>query len=328
MILITGATGLTGSHLALLLLESGQSVRAIYRDEKSRQRTKALFSRRKQDNLFPHIEWVRADLDDIPAIEKAFHDIDLVYHCAALISFDPADEEKLRKSNIEGTANIVNLCLDFKVKKLCYVSSVAALGDPIDRNQTVTEETQWNPEKPHSDYAISKHGAEMEVWRAQQEGLDVVVVNPGIILGPPLWQTGSCQLFKMVEKGQRFYTLGTMAFVGVWDVVKVMKLLMESDVSGQQFIVSSENISYREMFNLTADAMKEPRPNVHAKPSMTAIAWRLDRFFALFGKKRLISRDQARSLHDTTRYSNEKIVETLGYKFSNVAEVLDNIFAK
>lgn len=327
MILITGATGLTGSHLALLLLESGQPVRATYRSEKSKFRTKSLFALHNKESLFPGIEWIKADVNDIPSLEKAFHGIDCVYHAAALISFDPADEEQLRKTNIEGTANIVNLCLAHKIKKLCHVSSIAALGDRKDFEQTVTEETDWNPEKPHSDYAISKHGAEMEVWRGQQEGLDVVIVNPGIIIGPPLWITGSSQLFRMIERGQRFYTLGTMGFIGVSDVVKIMKLLMESDISGEQFILSAENMSYRDMFFLAADAMKKPRPSAYAKPWMTSIGWRIDWLISLLGKKRLISKDQARSLHDTTHYSNAKIVTASGYKFQSVASVLAEIFA-
>lgn len=327
MILVTGGTGLTGSHLVLQLLESGRRpVRAIYRTDQAIARTKKLFSFYKKPYLFNEIEWVKADIRNIPSLEEAFKDVDYVYHCAALISFDPADEEKLRKANIEGTANIVNCCLTFGVKKLVHVSSIAALGDFADGQTMVDEKTEWNPEKPHNDYAISKHGAEMEVWRGQQEGLDVIVVNPGIIVGPPFWNTGSSAMYKMIARGQRFYTLGTMGFVGAYDVARIMVLLMDSDISGERFILSAGDYTYREVFNMAADAMHKKRPAAYAKPWMTSIGWRIDWFLSLLGKKRLLTKDQARAVHETTRYPNDKIVAALGYGFTPIEEVFTEIF--
>ncbi len=171
MILVTGATGLLGSHLVLHLIENGAKVRAIYRSPDSLEKTKSLFKGYQKENLFDKIEWVEADITEIPALELAFKKIRQVYHCAALISFDPAEENQLRKINIEGTANIVNFSIAYQIEKLCYVSSIAALGDLKEFENTVTEDTEWNPEKHHSDYAISKFGAEMEIWRGQQEGI-------------------------------------------------------------------------------------------------------------------------------------------------------------
>ena len=276
--------------------------------------------------MFADIDWVQADINDIPSLERAFKDIDFVYHAAAYISFDPADEEKLRKINIEGTANVVNCCLAFGVKKLCHVSSIAALGDPLDFQDSVNEETEWNPEKPHSDYAISKHGAEMEIWRGQQEGLDVVMVNPGIIIGPPFWETGSSAMYKMIEKGQRFYTLGTMGFVGARDVAKVMILLMDSDISGEHFTLSAGDYSYRDICFMVADAMKKKRPTVYAKPWMTTFAARLDWMLSLLGKKRLLTIDQARSAHETISYPNKKIVRAIGFQFTPPEQIFAEIF--
>jgi len=326
MILLTGATGLTGSHLALHLLETGRPLRAIYRDDETIARAKKLFAFYRKPELFNEIEWVRADINDVPSLEPAFKDIDYVYHAAALISFNPADEEKLRKANIEGTANIVNCCLDFGVKKLVHISSIAALGDPLDGQTKVDEETDWNPEKPHSDYAISKYGAEMEVWRGQQEGLDVVVVNPGIIVGPPFWETGSSAMYKMIADGQKFYTLGTMGFVGAYDVAKIGVLLMDSDISGERFILSAGDYLYRDVFTMAAKAMRKKPPTIYAKPWMTSIGWRVDRFFSLFGKRRTLTHDQARSLHEKISYPNDKIVAALGYRFTDIADVFKEIF--
>jgi dihydroflavonol-4-reductase len=322
MILITGATGLTGSHLALHLLENGATIRAIYRDQNGINKTRALFNLYGKTALFDKIEWVEAGILDIPALEKAFKNVDFVYHCAAHISFDPADEEILRKTNIEGTANVVSCCLDFGVKKLCYVSSIAALGDLKDFEDTVTEETEWNSEKPHSDYAISKHGAEMEIWRAQQEGLSIVVVNPGVILGPGFWHSGSGEIFTRVAKGLTFYTNGKTGFVGVWDVVKIMAQLMESGISGERFIVVSETVSFHDIENAIADALKVKRPNAYASPGLTALAASIDWFLSLFGKKRVLSKDGARALHSMTFYSNEKIRKALDFNFTPIKETI------
>ena len=328
MILITGATGLTGSHLTLKLLESGQSVRAIFRSEAAKARARKLFEFYDRLELFDKIDWIEGNITDIPSLEKAFAGVEQVYHCAALISFDPADEDRLRKTNIEGTANIVNCCLDFKVEKLMYVSSIAALGDPLDGQTVVDEQTEWNPEKPHSDYAISKHGAEMEIWRGQQEGLNVVVVNPGIIIGPPFWETGSSAMYKMIEDGQRFYTLGTMGFVSARDVARVMILLMASDISGESFILSAGDYSYRDIFSLAADALSKKRPTFYAKPWMTSIGWRVDWLLSVFGKKRHLTHDQARSLHETVRYPNDKIVSAIDYRFTDIEIEFRQIFQK
>ncbi len=200
MILVTGGTGLVGAHLLLHLIENGEQVRAIYRTEANCVKTKALFSHYHKEHLFGAIEWIPGDILDIPSLEMAFQDIKQVYHCAALISFDPKDEDAIRKTNIEGTANIVNFCLAKKTEKLCFVSSIAALGDLAPHESEITETTEWNPEKPHSDYAISKYGAEMEVWRGQQEGLKVIIVNPGVILGPGFPSQGSGTLFTTIKK--------------------------------------------------------------------------------------------------------------------------------
>lgn len=195
MILVTGGTGLVGATLLLHLTENEAKVTAIYRNLSKTERVKTFFKHQNKSQNFDKINWIEADILDIPSLEKAFSNIDTVYHCAALISFDPKDEALLRKTNIEGTANIVNFCIDKKVKKLCHVSSIAALGDLKEHEKIVSEATEWNPEVFHSDYAISKYGAEMEVWRGFKEGVEVVIVNPGVVFGSLLWEEGSGAFF-------------------------------------------------------------------------------------------------------------------------------------
>ncbi|WP_300568314.1 NAD-dependent epimerase/dehydratase family protein [Flavobacterium sp.] len=323
MILVTGATGLVGSHLVLHLIEQGQSVKALFRSDEGKQRVKKVFEHYQKKDLFDKIIWCQADILDVYSLEIAFQDIDYVYHCAALISFDPKNESELRKTNIEGTANIVNFCIDYKVKKLCHMSSIAALGDLTPTENIVSEETEWNPEKEHSDYAISKYGAEMEVWRAQQEGLSVVIVNPGVILGPLFWTEGSGEIYQNVKNGLSFYTKGSTGFVVVSDVVEIMVQLMQSNSAGERFVLISENKNYKDLVFLIAEMLKAKKPKFYANKVVTSFAWRADWFLAtVFGKKRMLTKDLAASLHSLDIYSNEKIKKQLNYHFQKVDDFL------
>lgn len=328
MILVTGGTGLVGAHLLLHLLENGENVRAIYRKKNNIQKTKSLFQHYDKLALFDAIEWVHADILDIPSLEHAFATITTVYHCAALISFDPKDENLLRKINIEGTANIVNFCLAKGVQKLCYVSSIAALGDLAPHETIKTEETEWNPEKHHSDYAISKYGAEMEIWRGQQEGLNVIIVNPGIIIGPGFEDQGSGQLIKKIADGMLFYTSGSTGFVAVDDVVRMMYQLTQSTICNERFILIGQNIIFRDLFNTIADSLKVKRPSIEAKPFMIEIAWRLNWILSLFSLNRnTISKDTLRSSISKNDYSNNKIKTTLNTSFLDVHQYIKENFS-
>ena len=326
MILVTGGTGLVGAHLLLALAENDSPIRALFREEKSIQKTKLLFQLYQKENLFSKIEWVQADVIDVPSLEPAFQNATHVYHCAALISFDPKDENKLRKTNIEGTANIVNFCLAHKVTKLCHVSSIAALGDLAQNEKELSEASEWNPEAEHSDYAISKYGAEMEIWRGQQEGLQVVIVNPGVILGAGFWEQGSGEYFSRVKKGISFYTNGTTAYVGVSDVVKAMIRLMQSTISGERFVVISENLTFKNVIFEIADSLHVKRPSREAKFWLLAISWRMDWLLStLFGTKRKLSKYSAHSLQSKEIISNQKIKNALNFEFQSMTDVIKEI---
>ncbi|WP_130733388.1 NAD-dependent epimerase/dehydratase family protein [Flavobacterium sp. J27] len=328
MILVTGATGLVGSYLLLQLLQENETVKALYREPKKIQTVKKVFEYKNQLNVFEKINWIQGDITDIPSLEIAFQEVTQVYHCAALISFDPNDEEKLRKTNIEGTSNIVNCCIDFKVEKLCYVSSIAALGDTKENEHIITEETEWNPEKHHSDYAISKYGAEMEVWRGFQEGLNCVIVNPGIIFGYGFPQQGSSAFFNTIKKGSTFYTKGKVGIVAVEDVVAIMHLAMKKDILNERYILVAENRTYETILFWIADAMKLKRPFINANKTVTRLAWKADWLLSkLTGRKRKFTKNVAIASHNKNEYSNEKIIKTLDYTFIEMKHYL-SLFAE
>lgn len=319
MNLVTGSTGMLGSYMILHLLKKGENVRAIYRNKNNIQKTFNLFVLNNADYLFDKIEWVQGDILDIPSLEKALENISYVYHCAALVSFDPKDEENLRKTNIEGTSNMVNCSLDAGIKKFCHVSSIAALGDTTEHEKTITEETEWNPEKPHSDYAISKHGAEMEVYRISEEGLNTVIVNPGVIIGTGFWEKSSGKIFTKTVAGIPFYTLGSSGFVAVEDVCEIMHKLVHSEISKERFILISENVVYRNLISWICEAAGIKKPKFHAKKWLTQSAWRIDWILSniLFMKRRM-PKAMAKSLHSKDLYSNEKIKRFLNYDFISI----------
>ena len=326
MVLVTGGTGLVGAHLTLHLIENGENVRAIYRNLESIQKTKNLFSLYQKEALFEKIDWIQADIIDVPSLELAFENVDYVYHCAALISFDPKDEDALRKTNIEGTANIVNFCLAKAVKKLCFVSSIAALGDLKENETIITEESEWNPEKPHSDYAISKYGAEMEIWRGQQEGLESVIINPGVIIGPGFWEQGSGKLFKSVANGLSFYTKGITGFIAVPDVVQIAVKLMKGKHSNDRFTLIAENITFRELLDAIADSLNAKRPSLHASPLLVNVTYKIDWVISnVFGLKRRLDLATAKASYSKKRYSNEKIKNALPTQFLDIHQYINRI---
>lgn len=325
MVLVTGGTGLLGSHVLLQLLRKNEEVRATYRNEAHIKKAQAFFQAQKAQDLFFQIEWCKADVTDLPALEHAFTNIEYVYHCAALVSFDPKDELLLRKTNIEGTSNMVNLAIDHHIKKFCHVSSIATLDNTIDK-PTITESSEWNPNLKHSDYAISKFGAEMEVWRGSQEGLDVVIVNPGIILGSAMSNSGNYELFDKVEKEFPFYTYGIAPIVDADDVATLMIQLMQSDFKNERYILVGENIPYQDLLNRIATLLNKKNPSLYAAPWMTSLAWRLDYVISLLTtKKRNFTRQLANASHSQVHYDNSKITSTVNFTFTPVSQSLEKL---
>ena len=336
MILVTGGTGLVGYHLLLQLSLEKEAIRAIYRSEKKLQHVKNLFQTANQLAAFEKIDWVQADILDVPALELAFTDVSLVYHCAALVSFNPKDEDKLYQNNIVGTANVVNISLSKNVKKLAYVSSIAALGNGTEHNLIVNEETERNNEAIRSDYSISKFGAEMEVWRGFQEGLDVVIVNPGVIFGNGFPKEGSSLFIQNIKEGQLFYTLGKLGIVAVEDVVKALTTLMKSTISGERYILVAEDVTYKELFDSIAEnltsrttANKIKKPKYLVKKWQVQIARVLEFIFAtLFFRKRMLTKSTINSLYNLEVHDTSKIKNAIAFEFSDMKVYLKGLIEK
>lgn len=317
MILVTGATGFLGAELVKQLTDQNISVRAIRR---SSSKIPALLENNKL------VAWHIADINEPENLADAFEGITKVYHCAATISFDPKDKAKLLKINIEGTANIVNLCLENNVR-LLHVSSIAALGYPK-KDELISEKHFWDYDPKAHNYAISKYQGEMEVWRGIAEGLDAVIVNPAVIIGKNAGFNGSGAIFKLVKDGLKFYTDGATGIVDVEDVAKCMILLMESSITDERYTLSADNLHYKDFFAQIAKGFGIKAPSTEAKPWMLGIAWRAAKLASLFtGKPAALTKDAARSSFNLSYYTNQKITDAFNFKFKplnqSIAEVCD-----
>ena len=315
MILVTGATGFLGAELVKQLTDQNIQVRAIRR---SNSKIPALL----QNNTL--VTWRIADINDPEDLADAFDSITKVYHCAATVSFDPRDKAKLLKINIEGTENIVNLCVENNVR-LLHVSSIAALGFAKE-GQLISEKHFWDYDPKAHNYAISKYQGEMEVWRGIAEGLDAVIVNPAVIIGKNAGYNGSGAIFKLVKEGLKFYTDGATGIVDVEDVSKCMILLMESDITAERYTLSAENLHYKDFFAEIAKGFGIKAPTTQAKPWMLGIAWRAAKLASVFtGKPAALTKDAARSSFNLSYYTNQKISDTFNFKFKplkqSIAEV-------
>jgi nucleoside-diphosphate-sugar epimerase len=310
-ILVTGAAGLVGSELLKQLLEDGYKVTAIYHSTPL--------------NLsHPNLSSKQCDILDTTVLEEIMQGITYVYHCAAIVSFEPKDQYRLLKINIEGTENVVNACLAANVQKLLHVSSVAALGR-IRNGEVVTEQMNWTEETSNSIYAKSKYLGELEVWRGIGEGLQAAIVNPSIILGGNNWENGSSALFKSAYNEFKWYTEGISGFVDVRDVARAMILLMSSKITGERFILNAENLSYKEIFSLMAKCFGKNPPPKKVTPFMGEIVWRLEAIkSSITRKKHLLTKETVRTAQATVKFNNNKILNALpGFRFTPVADSIE-----
>lgn len=326
MIFVTGGTGLIGSHLLFELVSAGNKVKALKRRTSNLQQVLKTFSYYSESpqELFSIIEWVDGDILDYFGLEKLLTGIDEVYHCAAIVSFNGSDRKQMINNNVEGTANLVNAALEAGVKKFCHVSSVSALGK-TQNGYPVDELTNWTPSKKVTGYSQSKFFSEAEIWRGIEEGLNAVIVNPSIVLGPGNWEAGSSRLFKTIWDGLKFYTKGVTGFVDIKDVVNAMVLLMDynnfKSCKNQRFLLNAENLSYQELFFAIADELGKSRPKYYASPFATELAWRAAFVFRIFSKNPPpVSREIASAAHTNTLYDGSKITRTIPFEYQPVSE--------
>jgi dihydroflavonol-4-reductase len=324
MVLVTGASGFLGAYVVCTLLDKGETVLALKRTNSNMSEFNDIYLHYQFSvQLSNHsLKWVDGDILDINFLDDICIEIDYVFHCAALVSFNRSDIKSLHQINAEGTANIVNACLKANVRKLIYVSSTAAIGR-TDEAKIIEETTPWIEDDNNTLYAQSKHNGELEVWRGIEEGLKAVIVNPSIILGFGNWHKGSSTLFKKINDGFIFYTEGENAFVGVEDVAKVMVKLAFSDIANERFLLISENRTYKSIFEDMAKFMNKKAPNFEIKKSHLWIIKILIPIYLLFKRSSTLTLETLKTSMMKNRYSNQKIKKTLNYEFEPIQKVIE-----
>ncbi len=296
-------------------------IRAIKRATSDMAFVQRVFDFYGKTSQFQQIEWVVADVMDIDSLMSIMEGVDVIYHCAAKVSFSEKDKKEMQQANIRGTANIVDAALEHGILKICHVSSIAVLG----KAELITDETVWDENAKHSDYARSKFNAELEIWRGCAEGMNAVVVRPSVIVGPWKPKSGIGGLYQQIRGGLKYYTGGANSFVDVRDVAKVMMLLMQSDIKNDGFILTSENMPYKEITTMIAEIIGMPAPHKFASRSTTEMAWRLNVVKGFFtGKKSSFTKDTARISQNTSVYSDKKLKDKVPFEYRTVRKSLEN----
>lgn len=328
MIFVTGGTGLVGSHLLLALLQQGKKVRALKRAVSDTAQVRKIFACYTPDteNMFRQIEWIDGDILDIYSLDSALENVDTIYHCAAMVSFSKTDYNKMLLNNVEGTANLVNAALEKGVRCICHVSSIASLGNNSNK-MVVNENFDEVDVRKLNGYAAGKFLSEKEIWRGIHEGLDAVIVNPSIIIGPAKWKNGSASFFRRIDKGMPFYTLGSTGYVDVRDVVDAMLLLTENEnfekVKNQRFLLNAVNLTYRDFFSMIAKALNKPKPRFNASPFLLEIAWRTSAVWSFIsGKPSQMSKTTVASAKSKSQYNGSKIEKMFGFKYRPIEETI------
>lgn len=315
-IFVTGGTGLLGSYLLRKLVQNGYSnIRAL----KRKKSPMALVA-----SIKDQIKWVEGDIRDVILMEDMMEEVEQVYHCAGLVSYDPRKFAEMKSVNVEGTANIVNVALHAGVKKLVHVSSIAAIGRHKEL-KSINEKTAWQRSNWNSQYAISKYQAEMEVWRGIAEGLNAAIVNPSVILGSGLWTDGGGQLFKKVWDGLKLFPKGGTGFVDVRDVAIFMIQLMESELSERRFILNGANLSFQSFFEKVARNLNKKAPSILASPFMAQLAWRLEWLrIKLFNTSPLITKETALQSSKIFIYENESSLSVFDdFKYRPIEQTIE-----
>lgn len=329
MILVTGATGLLGSHLLFQLTQAGRPTRALFREADSQLSVKAVFKYYGDNNLAQYrlIEWIQADVLDYDALEQSMQGVDVVYHCAAMVSFHAARHRQMWDVNVEGTIQVVEAARTQQVGVLCHVSTIGTLGSGL-QGEAIDEENLWQPDDRHSAYSRSKFRAEMEVWRASKEGMNVVIVNPSVIIGPGAAGKSSNQITRMSNAGMPFYTSGLTGYVDARDVAKAMILLVEQKQYDKRFIVSAENLSAQTLMGMFAQEMGKKAPHILARRWMLNGVAALNRIYAFFIRTEpLLTGESVHATMGRSRYSSAKLIETLQFEFVPIKTSVQNAVA-
>ena len=314
-VFLTGATGIVGSHLLVKLLKAGRKVRVLLREKSNRIVIGRSLSRHKLNA--DNITFVVGDISDPVSLREGMEGCEEVYHCAAAVSFDPLLTNYLVEVNAGGTSNVVNTCLELRIGKLCYISSTAAIGDGK-INGKLTEKSAWTSNKGRSGYSLSKRYAEFEVWRGREEGLKVLIVNPGLVVGAGNWGESSTTIILSCENGMTFYPSGSNGFVSADDIARFCLEGMDKSWFDGRYLLISENLPFKRFFELTTEAFGSSSPKIGIPKSFAKLGQtglKLLEFLRI--NPFSITSQNIDSAYRESNYSNAQAL-SMGFEFSPI----------
>jgi nucleoside-diphosphate-sugar epimerase len=307
MIAVTGATGLLGGVILEHLQTSGIHAIGI-----SRQDTGKPLSR-------------TAPLDDPLALERAFEGVETIVHAAGLVSFNPRRRRELYATNVQGTANVVNAALRAGVRKIIHISSVASLPRPL-QGDVITEAATWKDSKTNfpSYYGQTKYLAEIEIFRGGEEGLQVMTLNPSVILAPSASLRSSARVFEYVLKEKWFYTNAWLNYVDARDVAAAVSAALQNFPTGERIILNGGSMPYIDFFKALGHRLKKRPPFVQVNHELIWVAAAAEELRAfLFRAEPIITRPMANSLRKKVLYNSQKSIKLINMEYRKFEDTVD-----
>ncbi|MFI5251088.1 MAG: SDR family oxidoreductase [Bacteroidota bacterium] len=310
-VLVTGATGCVGSNLIRALLQMNLKVIAFHRTTSNTLNLKGL-----------DVEHRYGDVRDKESLRQAIRGCDTVFHTAAIVSFWKNRRVEQLEVNVGGSRNVVEVCLQESVQKLVHTSSIAALGYRTD-GELINESTSYNWGSAVG-YKYSKHLSEMEILSGVARGLNAVIVNPTVIIGPgDIYIHGGQLVRDLARRKIPAYSAGGMNLVSVHDVVTGHIAAAEKGIVGERYILGGKNFTHKDAFKLIANAVEKPAPFIRAPVMLTkSIARMFDALGAITGKEPWITSELISGLGGYNWYSIDKAKKGLGYSPSSLEGVI------
>ncbi len=316
-VLVTGANGLLGSHILRDLLDQGYSNLYGYIRPQS--------DLSLVDDIKDKVTWMYGDLLDIFALESAMKNVSVVIHSAGMVSYNLRKTDEIYSTNETGTANVVNTALALNIDKLVHISSIAALGRDK-QAAVINENVKWNNSPNNTIYAKSKYLAEQQAWRGYFEGLPVTILNPSIILGVGNWDLTSLKFLPKIEKGNKFYPLGGTGYVDVKDVAALSTLSINHKYDGERYIVSSQNLTFKEFFDQVSKALGTKPPSIKVNSFLAGIGWRIDWVKSLlFGTEPILTKETVINASKISQYENSKSVDQFGFVYRDIDKTIEEM---
>ena len=307
-VIVTGATGFLGMHLIDELIRNNFEVIAVCR-------------RLPEKSYSQAVTFYQGDIEDPYSLREAFIQASIVVHAAALVSADPTDNHQMYQTNVIGTRNVVDACLFSGVKRLIYVSSVAALiGDSAP--EKISEPQPWNG--PLAGYGYTKYKGGMEVRRGEAEGLEVVFIHPSVIFGPGDADRSSGKILKLIRNGLPFAPRGVLNGVDARDVSELLVRMIKGEGTGKNFVVSGFSMNWKDFYESVLRGYGNSK-RILIIPTQFAILfiWIYEKLSRLIRLRPLITVNAIKMATSGNSYDSKIVAKELGFIFRTPEETLN-----